>query len=513
MQKIERKKRKSRPGLRWALLAAAAVILAGRLLAARLLQPEPRKPEPSVHPKTLLAQYEPSEVREVRAALRSGETWRLTVLEDGSVRGTDAGGTFEADAGMARRVLAAVCVVEAQETLAEDLSQVGEAPGVFGFDPDRLTLTVEYTDGSRLTLHVGDRGPEESWYYLTREGDPALYCWDTGSVSDVTLEAALLHRVPQPELHQARIDRIRVQSGETVRSWELDAAITDADAADRWMLTEPARYPADGEAVKTLRRNLINLRMGGYAAPDTPENRKRYHLDEPAWVITVHQAAGETLETREDGSTAARAWPEEKLTFTVSPSDNELIDWVAWEGTICTVSHFLVRGVVNTAPEDTLTRYPVLTSLSNLRRLTVEDARGETHVWPVTRTERVAPNNALVTDEQGNVVMDTEVTCDGQAMRRETFEAGYGQLLLVTVSGTLPADWAGSEAEAHTRMVFETETGAVHRLALSPFDALHDAVWLDGSAVFYLVKDGLNWPLLLPEAPAASGGRSRGSAR
>ena len=102
------------------------------------------------------------------------------------------------------------------------------------------------------------------------------------------------------------------------------------------------------------------------------EELAKYGFDQPRAVITVHMAEGTTLVTDEAGSAAERDWPEETLTFTVGSARNELVDYVCFRDTICTVSRFMVSAVTDTVPLDTLTRYPVRTSLSNLKRLTVD---------------------------------------------------------------------------------------------------------------------------------------------
>ena len=60
------------------------------------------------------------------------------------------------------------------------------------------------------------------------------------------------------------------------------------------------------------------------------------------------------------------------------------------------------------------------------------------------------------------------------------------------MSGWLPEGWAAAE-EPHTTFTFEAVDGETHTLALTAFDALHDAVTLDGCTLFYLIRDGMNF--------------------
>ena len=45
------------------------------------------------------------------------------------------------------------------------------------------------------------------------------------------------------------------------------------------------------------------------------------------------------------------------------------------------------------------------------------------------------------------------------------------------------------------RYLFTDVDGTVHEVGLTTFDALHDAVIVDGHAAFYLIKGGFTAPL------------------
>ena len=101
--------------------------------------------------------------------------------------------------------------------------------------------------------------------------------------------------------------------------------------------------------------------------------------------------------------------------------------------------------------------------------------------------EQVAANNELVYDESGNVCYDVHVTRNGEAIDYAAFEAAYSALLPVTVSGLLPET---TDAAPHTVYTFTDVDGTVHTVALATFDALHDAVTVNGHQAFYLIKNG-----------------------
>ncbi len=500
MQAIERKRKKSRPLLRWIALGVILVILAGSTAAWHLTRKPPAEPPEREITTGLLANYGEDQVRRVEVIPRQEAPWVLTVAEDGKMSLSTDGKTFTPDEALAQYVLQTVSVLEYQERLADSLTEIAPTPEemeAFGFQQPRMIVRVSYSDGAELVMTVGGKSADadEPCYYMTVEGDPALYALDVGTVQELSLSASVFHPLIQPEIQAARIDSISIQNGGETRRWQLEGSVTDGDAQDRWIVSQPFVYSAEGESVAALRKNAANLRMGGFEAEATEENLILYGMNEPRAIITVHMAAGTTLSANDDGTMGERDWPEETLVFTVGKAKSDLVDYVLWQDSICSVSRFLIDAVTGTKPRDTLTRYPVRTSLSNLRRLTVQTTE-QYSVYEVTRTEQVAQNNELVLDADGNPVVDESVVWNGFPLPWEAFEVLYGQMLLVTVSGALPEGWQGNEAEAHTRMTFETVTGTTHVISLTDFDSFHDAVWVDGYALFYLVKGG--FPMTAP---------------
>ena len=128
-----------------------------------------------------------------------------------------------------------------------------------------------------------------------------------------------------------------------------------------------------------------------------------------------------------------------------------------------------------------------MVALANLERMTV----GE-DVYQLSREPRVAEDNSLVTDENGEIIYDMAVSKNGQPASYAAFEAAYLRMETVRVSGILPDGWQQTEA-AHTTFTLRTLAGSEHTIALTPFDALHDAVIVDGCALFYLIRGGMSF--------------------
>ncbi|MBE5804060.1 MAG: DUF4340 domain-containing protein [Clostridiales bacterium] len=489
----KKKKRASRHGRLWLLLCAAALVLAVGAGALLLNRPEEALPEHTHDASGTLASYEASQVVRVAITLRGGESWAAVQSSQGMLSLEDAP-EEEISAGMSGTLLEAARSVTYQEVLSGDPQEYASRLDEFGLDDPRLVAEITYADGARWVMRIGNllSLEENNAYYMTVDGDKRLFALDKGSAETLMVERARLHPVTQPILHKARFDRVTFADGQgnVLAEWALQGEI-GGNAQDRWLLTAPVKYPADGEAIGNLHDNLENLRLGAYVGAATPENLTACGFDEPRFILMVHQAAGSIGTTGADGVYAVNDWPEDTFTLTIGGAKSDMVDYVRVGEHIYISSHFTLEVFMDMEPVSTLSRYTVPVALGNLKSLTIRQAGGES-VYTVTRTEQVAENNQLVTDSAGNVAYDLTCDLNGTALPYVTFESAYNELLKVTVSGFLPEGWTAAEPP-HTTYVFEAVTGERYTLELARFDAMHDAVLLDGNALFYLIRDGMTF--------------------
>ena len=384
--------------------------------------------------------------------------------------------------------LSSAAGVTAEDALTDGPAVYADHLADYGLENPRYEARIVYTDGAEVTLRVGDKGPDGAWRYMLMSGDDRLFAFSNGSVESLFVNRDTLRRVVQPDLHKARIDRITLTEGDRVLQWALEGSITDADAIDRWRITQPFAYPADAQAMENLLTSAANLRLSAYVGPATPENLARCGFDAPRLTIDIHQAAGTIAVTGADGAAQATSYPESTVTFVIGGEKSDMIDYVLCGDGIYLSSHFAISVFMGYDAAAAMSRYPVMTALGNLAALTIREGDAEA-AYVLTRTEQVAANNELVTDEYGAQVYDVTVTRNGEKVDYAAFEAAYNALALVSVSGTLPAGETVI-AQPHTLYTFTDVDGTVHTVALADFDVLHDAVIVDGHAAFYLIKGG-----------------------
>ena len=477
MQKVERR---SPRGIRRRLwLAAAFILLAGSIAAAVALTQKTKDVIPAAESHTgLLIDRAAEELASITVQRRGEKAWTLIRTGDGLLIPED-GGEWNVPEQTGETLTAGITQLRYEEILSEDPEEWQGTPEDFGLAEPRVTVTGRYTDGQSATVRIGNEtGLEEGWFYMALEGDEKLYAVSSGIAEELDVEYALLHPVPRPEILGALLDRITVtdRNGTCIAEWTLRGQITDRDAGQNWVISVPFTCPADEEAISNLKKNAENLRLGVYTAAATEENLEAYGLAVPERTLEFHMAAGTTGTVGDSGVYDVADHEESTVRLYIGRSRDELADYVRFGEEIFTVSHFTLSVFSEADPMTSAARYPVLTPLDSLESLTVDEGGKQTeYVLRETSAE-----------EEGTV---RECLRNGEAIAYAAFEAAYERLLTVTFSGTLPegAEWQ----EAYKKYTFRTLSGGTHTVTLSDWDGLHDAVTVDGSTMFYLIRDGM----------------------
>ena len=195
--------------------------------------------------------------------------------------------------------------------------------------------------------------------------------------------------------------------------------------------------------------------------------------------MEIHLQAGTVNRTDADGSVAQLELPEETVVLTVGDMKNENVYYVQYRDAIYTVSRFSIAPVLEMDPMETVSRYPVTVPLSELSALTAAEKGAQT-VYQVEHRQHAESEQELAACWR-----------NGEPCSPESFEAAYLRLETVRVTGRLPEGWvpAGEPDAVYT---FRTLGGKQRTVELYPFDPLHQAVSVDGSAVFYIVKDAFS---------------------
>ncbi len=429
------------------------------------------------------------EVTRIAVTLREGDGYVL-LAENGrlSVSGWPE---FVMDGGQEKALLDACTILAVEDTVSESGEEWEPHKADFGLNPPAVTVEVAYTDGGTATFSLGAKAPHRNWYYYTLEGNPGLYLASADLIDLFGQDLTAFHHVDQPVIHRQRIDRVTIQngSGKVEAAWELKTDITDPDALSAWRMTEPYAYPCDTSAMETLVSAMEKLYLARFVSRATEEAKAQYGFVPPRRMITVHQATGEIASIGDSGTYEITPYPESTLVLTIGTAGDDYVDYVEADGTIYLVSSISQPLLNSLVPEKTLLLQPAAIPLDTIQSVAVEKD-GVRREYVLRRVEQLLPNNELATDEQGNVLFDTFVDLGGKEASISDFEAAITALQAVTVSGRLPENFSSGE-NPFVRLVFTLMDGRTRTLESVPFDALHDALGVDGTFLYYLPKGAL----------------------
>ncbi len=487
---LKRKRKTARPRQALSLALLGLALAAGLVFwyaASKTAGKFTQVPDAYTH--RTLSVRKAEEVSRISVARQEGEDYML-VMENGrlTVMGWPE---FVMDTGKEKALLDASAILSVEDTVSESRDEWEPHKADFGLNPPAVTVEVEYSDGKTAVYSLGAKAPHNNWHYFTLKGDPGLYLASADLIDLFEQDLTAFHQVNQPVIHRQRIDRITIQSGSGAidAAWELETDVADRNAPSAWRMTAPFLYPCDSAAMETMTSAMEKLYLGRFVSTATKVAKAQYGFSPPRRVITVHQAAGQIATIGESGVYEITPYPESTLTLTIGTQGDEYVDYVMVDDTIYLVSSISQPLLNKLMPENTLQLQPAAIALDLIQSVVVEKNGGQT-TYMLRRVERLLPNNELAYDEEGNVLFDTFVDVDGREASFSEFEAVMTAMQTVTVSGRLPDGYA-PDGNLTARIVFTFRDGRTRSLEIAAFDALHDALGVDGTYLHYLPKGAL----------------------
>ena len=483
MEKVPRKKRR-RPlkGRTVLLILLCCAALAGGGLY--LLRSQPVSLPPVAESEMVLLLSRPKEDIAAVAIMprngtaypliRQGNTFALLGQEDVALR-----------SDILDDLMVTLTELPAENTVLESISAAqGLRPSDFGLDPALARVTVTYTDGEKKELRVGNLTPNEETpqRYCMVSGSDTLYTILEADSAPLLRDMDSLRDFAQPALDGSLLDRIEV-TGQV--EWTLHYTPSG------WQMDAPFSYPLSTLRTDALLKKIESMGFAACLGKAEKLTLSDYGLDAPALTITLTQAAtvitGETTE----GEQVSVPVPETVYTLRVGNETGKSGVYVQWQDQVFTASNFLLGFWKELQPLDYLLQTPVNLLVNDLSevRFTLD---GHTYAYQVRMVEQVTENNQIAVDEYGRVLYDCAVNRAGetQDMDAEAFLSWYTRLASLAGDGRLPDGWTPSgEKRAEITLVNDHLTRTI---TLWPYDALHDAIAVDGVALYYIRNTWLN---------------------
>ena len=486
MERVPKKKSArplSKPRLLLLLLCLGALLGAG----AYFLRPSPQAPAlpPAAEPLYLL--HRPAEeILSISIAPREGGAYTLARGENGfSLAGLES----EALRDWVMEDLASIVSSLPAEDVAADPAE-GHAVelGDFGLEPPWVTVSVAYRDGEQTRLRFGDLTPDDSpKRYCMMDGDARVFTVMSEESQVFFYEKDFLRAFDQPELDGALLDRIDV-SGQL----SFGARYTPSG----WQMDAPFSYPLAPARTDQLLRQIGAMAFEALLGEARALNLSDYGLDAPALTVTLTQAP--TVLTAETAAgTVGIPVPERTYTLLLGAETGKSGVYLCWEDQVYKASNFLLGFWKELTVDSLLLRQPVNLLVNDLSGVSFQ-CGDVSAAYEVRMVEGLTANNQIAVDEYGNTLYDCAVRRAGEQtdMDAEAFLDWYIRLASLAPAGELPPGYA-PQGECLARIVL-TNAHLTRVIEFFPWDALHDAIAVDGVALYYVEHAWLDRVLNVP---------------
>ena len=353
----------------------------------------------------------------------------------------------------------------------------------FGLEPPLAAVTVTYQDGERVELHFGDLTPgEEETRYCMKAGDSRIFTVMAEESRLFLYEMDYLRAFEQPRIDASLLDRVDIAGDVTFGAYYT---------ASGWQMDAPLPYPLSAARTDQLLKNIEGMGFEALLGSKSEVDLAKYGLDHPALTVTLTQAPTVVSGENEAGETVSVPVPSVRYVLEIGDETGKSGVYVAWQGKVYKASNFVLGFWKKFRVEDMLLRQPVNLAVNDLNRVTLE-AGGVSAAYEVRMVEALTENNRIETDEYGNYLYDCAVRRAGEErdMDAEAFLSWYLRLASLTPDGRLPG---GYQPAGRPRAVITLENDRLTRvIALHPYDALHDAVAVDGVSLFYVENTWLD---------------------
>ncbi len=481
MKQIEKKKPSRSVPARAKAAAAAVFLLAAGLFCFVLFAPH-RDNEPAVPEKTeketVLHQCTLEEIASVTITPQSGASYTLAVADGALVLAQDP--DYPIRTGILDLIRENVCTVRSERLITAFTETDAAFLSLFGLDPPCCSVQINMTDGKVHRIRIGSQiqGDDIPYYYFLWDEDRMIYAGGTDMYSAFSYEWGQLHTVESLGIRTDLLDRFAV-TGDN----DLSLAYTDTG----WYCTSPFRYPLDQERVTGYLQNVKNLQFSAYVGRADSAAREEYGLSRPALTLSFTEAASTLTVPDDTGETHTYPIPERSGTVLFGIPCDEWSRYAEYNGSIYTVSRFLSDFLFSAGASDLVPASPFCVEIYQLSSLTVQ-FHGKEETYSLTLNEELQGSGDLVTDENGHILYSLTVEKNGSPFDADAFLHWYNHILRALVpmgKMTEPLSPAG-EAEAVFTLYGSKD---IRSISFVPVDALHYAMAVDGTALYYVSMD------------------------
>ncbi len=357
----------------------------------------------------------------------------------------------------------------------------------FGLQNGALEVTARFTSNRQYTLRLGSRIPGDIPFdYGMLLGSPSLYALSITLKEDFSYFLNWLHMLPDINFTPDLLDTVRFEDD---HGNLLLRRIND----DIWMVEEPFSYPASLDQINKLKESVGKMRFAAFIDLAEKADLAVYGLDSPHMKLTFDLADSTIVSYSPDMQTSAEySVDAQHLTIEIGDLIEGIGFYCLYDESVYQASDLSMGFMLKADPFEYLSTFPMAVPLNHIDSFSVKSEDELIFNFQVSLVEDVLPNNALARDSFGNILFVFSFADDnGNDIPTEKVTDLYKALTAVRTTGVVNQKYFFPDnraiLEAELRYGFSTR-----KIRFIPYDALHAAIEIDGTILFYTDLNYIN---------------------
>lgn len=331
---------------------------------------------------------------------------------------------------------------------------------IYGLDQPVATGTAQLEDGTRVTLHLGNKTAAGSTWYLMKEGDPRVFTVANHHGQRLSSSWSEFRSKDLPEIDTMNLTYMHLSAeGRKDIEIRMNENLLDEEltfGVNLYSLTKPyKRYKgANSRKLGEMLESLAGLKIREFVE-DHPEDYSQYGLDQPKLHFVVKD------ETTTLDLSFGHSLGDGTIYFKTGDSDGVYL----MEET--------AMAFLDVEPFELSDKFALMVNIDDVDRITLE-GRGRRHTMRITRTT-VEP------EEEGEEEEEVETYfLDEKQVEEDPFKKFYQRLIGIVVDAEKEHTAAGGTPEL--KITYHLNKGKQRNatLELYPYDADFYSLVLDG---------------------------------
>lgn len=282
--------------IRRIIIAGVAVLVLALLLVLVLVlfprleeEPEPTEAAATEEPVYYLVHQSGNDVCRFTFNYEDGTNFVVNIQQDGNsytYEAIPADPYFEYNTSRFRSMMFTLSTLTATSKIEEDPEDLSD----YGLDNPKFNVNILYTDGSDITLYIGNETPIKNYYYCMTDKENTVYTignYVTGLITRQPYQYRYIDTFPVYEEDDIYSNITHFKLG--TRDGTLIDIVLDEDlsmegniSSSAYMMTAPLLSPCNEEAIEAILENVATIAHSAIVEDITADRLTEYGLDKPA---------------------------------------------------------------------------------------------------------------------------------------------------------------------------------------------------------------------------------------